>query len=245
MVGAPDHLGKVIPLRRDRQVPVSLAPVVHRFQRAGEAALRRDLANDVLALHRPPPDVGEAEEVERRGRRHPVAAVGTPPAEVHIARLGFMEREPVSTQTFAQRVKHSLAAVPVFKGDDKVIGESHQLAPSVETRLRHFLEPLVQHMVQVAVPLPAFLPTGKSRISQVPWRSRGRRRRMRARMCESRLGMVIQGRIRNLGLSTTSGRFFSRDCGVQPMKLSRGASFHAAVEKPSMAMGQPFRSWTA
>ena len=29
------------------------------------------------------------------------------------------------------------------------------------------------------------------------------------------------------------------------MKLSRGASFQAAVEKPSMAMGQPLRSWTA
>ena len=29
------------------------------------------------------------------------------------------------------------------------------------------------------------------------------------------------------------------------MKLSRGASFQAAVEKPSMASGQPFRSWTA
>ena len=45
-------------LRLDRQVPVSLAPVVYRFQRAGETAFRRDLANDVLALHRPPPHVG-------------------------------------------------------------------------------------------------------------------------------------------------------------------------------------------
>ena len=43
------------------------------------------------------------------------------------------------------------------------------------------------------------------------------------------------GNIRNLGLSTTSGRFFSRSSGVHPMKLSRGASFQAAVEKPSMA----------
>ena len=60
-----------------------------------------------------------------------------------------MEREPVSTETFAQHVKHSLAAVAVFEGDDKVIGESHELAPSVEARLRHVLEPLVQHMVQV------------------------------------------------------------------------------------------------
>ena len=135
---ASDHLRKVLPLCLDRQVPVSLAPVVHRFERAGEAALRRDLTNDVLAFSRPPPDVGEAEEVERRGRRHPVTPVGTPPAEVHIARLGFMEREPVSAETFAQHVKHSLAAVAVFEGDDKVIGESHQLAPSVEARLATF-----------------------------------------------------------------------------------------------------------
>ena len=50
--------------------------------------------------------------------------------------------------------------------------------------------------------------------------------------------MVIQGRIRNRGLSTTRGRFFSRNCGVQPMKQSRGASRHAAVLKPSMASGR-------
>ncbi len=56
---------------------------------------------------------------------------------------------------------------------------------------------------------------------------------------------ATQGNIRNLGLSTTSGRFFSRFSGVHRMKLSRGASFQAAVEKPSMAMGQPFRSCTA
>ena len=59
-----------------------------------------------------------------------------------------MEREPVSTETFAQHVKHPLAAVAVFEGDDKIIGESHQLAVSAQARPRHFLEPLVQHMVQ-------------------------------------------------------------------------------------------------
>ena len=95
-------------LRLDRQVPVSLAPLVHRFQRAGETAFRRNLANDVLALHRPPPHVGKAEEVERRGRCHPVTPVGTSPAEVHIARLGLMEREPVLTETFVQHVKLSI-----------------------------------------------------------------------------------------------------------------------------------------
>ena len=64
--------------------------------------------------------------------------------------------------------------------------------------------------------------------------SSGRRRRTMARRCEPRLGISIQGRMRNLGLSTTSGRFFSRSCGVHPMKLSRGASFQAAV---------PSRAW--
>ena len=38
---------------------------------------------------------------------------------------------------------------------------------------------------------------------------------MMARMCEPRLGILIQGRIRNRGLSTMRGRFFSRSCGVQ------------------------------
>ncbi len=64
-------------------------------------------------------------------------------------------------------------------------------------------------------------------------------------LCEPRLGTWIQGRMRSRGLSTTRGRFFSRSCGVHPMKWSRGASFHAAVLKPSIASGQPSRSWTA
>ena len=51
----------------------------------------------------------------------------------------------------------------------------------------------------------------------------GRRRRTRARMCEPRLGILIQGRIKNLGLSTTRGRFFSRSCRVHSMKrVARG-----------------------
>ena len=57
------------------------------------------------------------------------------------------------------------------------------------------------------------------------------------RMCEPRFGTSTHGNIRKRGLSTTSGRFFSRFSGVHPMKSSRRASFQAAVEKPSMASG--------
>ena len=71
--------------------------------------------------------------------------------------------------------------------------------------------------------------------------SYGSCRRTRERMCEPKLGTVIQVRTRKLGLSTTTGRFFSRSCGVHPMKRSPGASFHAAVLEPSMASGQPSR----
>ena len=64
-------------------------------------------------------------------------------------------------------------------------------------------------------------------------------------MCEPRYGMTIQSRIRNLGLSITRGRLFSRSCDVLPMRRSRGASSRAAVLKPGMAMARPSRSWTA
>ena len=74
--------------------------------------------------------------------------VGARPAEVHVARLGLVEREPVSTETFAQHVKQPLAAVAVFEGDDKIVGESHKLAVSAQARPRHFLEPIIQHVVQ-------------------------------------------------------------------------------------------------
>ena len=59
-----------------------------------------------------------------------------------------MEREPVSTETLAQHIKQPLAAVAVFESDDKIIGESHQLAVAAQARPRLILEPLVQHMVQ-------------------------------------------------------------------------------------------------
>ena len=39
---------EIVMLRLNRQVPVSLAPLVHRFERAGEAAFRRDLRTTTL-----------------------------------------------------------------------------------------------------------------------------------------------------------------------------------------------------
>ena len=47
---APENPGKVLVLMLDRQVPITFAPVVHRFHCSGEAALCRDLANDPAAV---------------------------------------------------------------------------------------------------------------------------------------------------------------------------------------------------
>ena len=94
-----ERVSEVIPLSLDRQVPVFLAPVVHRFQRAGEAAFRRDLANDVLASPRPSPDMGEAEEVERRARRSPLQTgrgpgAGDRPRSLFPTQTGRQGRRP-------------------------------------------------------------------------------------------------------------------------------------------------------
>ena len=61
-------------------------------------------------------------------------------------------------------------------------------------------------------------------------------------MCEPRLGILIQGRIRNLGLSTTKGRFFSRslpcpsDEGVARGKLPRGGGEAEHGEWPAVSV---------
>ena len=55
--------------------------------------------------------------------------------------------------------------------------------------------------------------------------------RTMARVCEPKQGSAIQGGLRTLGLSAARGWVFSRSGGVHPMKRSRAASFHAAVDK--------------
>ena len=61
------------PLLVDRVVPVSATPVVHGSHRACEAALGCGLAHDRIALPRPHPVMGEAEEVECRALPAPCA----------------------------------------------------------------------------------------------------------------------------------------------------------------------------
>ncbi len=61
---ATDGMGEMLALIGQWQVPMALAPVEHGFHRAGEPVLGRHLSNNVEALPRSTPYVGEAEKVE-------------------------------------------------------------------------------------------------------------------------------------------------------------------------------------
>ena len=84
-------------------MPVFPAPVRHRRQRSGIAALRRDLPDHVDPLARLAPDMGEAKEVERGAvRNRMVGALRPLEAEVDEARLVGMKREPIPGKTLVQ-----------------------------------------------------------------------------------------------------------------------------------------------
>jgi len=71
--------------------------------------------------------------------------------EVYEAGLGRMELKPVPTEPLTRHIQQSLAGQVVLEGDHHVISVSNQLAPPLEPRSRHLLEPFIQHMVQIDV----------------------------------------------------------------------------------------------
>ena len=145
---APDHPSKILLLHRNRQVAVLPAPRPDRFHGSGEATFRRHLTDDIVPPSRLSPDMGEAEKVEGGGRccrMSPLRAAGP---KVHIVRLVVMKREPISTQTFSQNVKHALTVLAVFKGNDKIVAVAHQLAATTQAGRDLLLEPYIQHMMQ-------------------------------------------------------------------------------------------------
>src|SRR5215212_5869574 len=108
VVAAQDR-GQAGVLALDRLVPVVLAPFAHCRQSAGEPALCRHLPHHVLALQGPPPDMGEAQEVEGGTARRRVAlAARTAKAEVDEPRLLRMESESISVQPLTQSAKDPL-----------------------------------------------------------------------------------------------------------------------------------------
>jgi hypothetical protein len=153
IVGAvpPDHSRQMGVLFPERVVQVSPTPLRHGSQRACVPVFCRYLPNDVLAIPGLAPHVGEAKKVERRSHRRRVMPTWASEPEVYEAGLGRMEQKPIPAKALAQHVQHSLAGQVVLKGHHSVISIADQLAPPSESRSRHPLEPLVQHVVQVNV----------------------------------------------------------------------------------------------
>ena len=73
------------------------------------------------------------------------------PPEGHEARLVRVQREAEPAKALAQHLQNTLTTLPIREGDDKVIGESNQLAGALHSVLDRALEPIVQHMVQIEI----------------------------------------------------------------------------------------------
>src|SRR5208283_396650 len=103
----------------DGLVPVFPTPVAHRGHCAGKAALGRDLPDHVLAVPRPSPDMGKAEEVEGGPIRLRMAcALRHLWAEIDEACLVGMEREPTSRKTLAQDRQHAFGVDDIVERYD-------------------------------------------------------------------------------------------------------------------------------
>src|SRR5208283_3278670 len=97
-------------------VPVFPTPVAHRGHCTGEAALGRDLPDHVLAVPRPSPDMGQAEEVEGGPIRFRMTrGLCRLWAEIDEACLVGMEREPKSSKTLAQDCQDALGVDDVVE----------------------------------------------------------------------------------------------------------------------------------
>lgn len=145
----PDHPRQMRVLLAERTMQVEPTPFRHGSQRAGVTVFRRYLSDDILTLPRLPPHMGEAKEVECGPRRRGMTPTGAFEPEVYEAGLGRMELKPIPTKPLGQHVQQSLAGQVVLKGDHRMISVSDQLAPSLESRSRHLLEPFIQHVVQI------------------------------------------------------------------------------------------------
>src|SRR5271165_254107 len=133
----------------DGLVPVFPTPVAHRGHCTGKTALGRDLPDHVLAVPRPPPDMGQAEEVEAGPIRFRMAcALCHLWAEIDEACLVGMEREPKSCKTLAQDRQHAFGVDNIVERHDRIVGEPGKGAFPFEARPHLGLEPFVQHIVQ-------------------------------------------------------------------------------------------------
>src|SRR5271169_2460397 len=114
----------------DGPVPVLPTPVAHRDHRAGKAAFGRDLPDHVLAVPRPSPDMGQAEEVEVGPIRFRMTrALCHLWAEIDEVCLVEMERESVAKARGGEELRRLRpAAIDVPADQILAAGRGHVMA---------------------------------------------------------------------------------------------------------------------
>src|SRR5947208_13885387 len=94
-------------LVRDGLMPVDPTPSRHRRQPSGVTVLRRYLSHHIVTCPRLPPNVGKAEEGERRAirlRMSRPSCIGV--AEMAETRLVGMERKSIPCRSLSQYAEH-------------------------------------------------------------------------------------------------------------------------------------------
>src|SRR6516165_12086424 len=113
---APHHRGQAAMLVAERPMAVVPAPGSNCGHRAGIPVFGGHLPNHVLAIPRPPPNVGEAKEVEAGPIRLRMArALSSLRAEVDEARLVGVERESVPSEALAEDRQHAFGGIDVVE----------------------------------------------------------------------------------------------------------------------------------
>ncbi len=145
---APHHRGQVAVLLAERPVSVFPTPIAHCGNSPGETILGRDLPNHVLAVPRPSPHVGQAEEVEGGSIRCRMA--GAPFVGGRKSTIGVLSGWSVSPNR-ARRLPSTARtrrASTMLSNAMSASSAYRTRVPSPLTWPHLILKPFVQHMMQ-------------------------------------------------------------------------------------------------
>jgi hypothetical protein len=141
------------PLLFDRSVAVLAAPLRNRLQRSVEAALGRPTLHRPVPLERPPPVVGEPQEVERAGALVTGTRRGSRPKPLERDQPGLLrvEGQAVLPEPLGEHVQDPSRVAFPLEDQDRVVGVTDQGRPPLQAGFDRLLEPCVQDLVEIGI----------------------------------------------------------------------------------------------
>src|SRR6516225_1508202 len=138
-----------------RPMPVRPAPRINAPHGAAEAVARRLLLDDPVALPRPCPEVGEAQQVKRPRRFGRFSSIvigpGARRTKRNEPRLGGVDRQAVLAKSFWKDFQNALGIATVSKPDHEIIRIADEESTVAQTGFHIAFEPQVQHIMQEEV----------------------------------------------------------------------------------------------